>query len=114
MRKETAAMFRQIGPEVVLATLALHAGFARAETSQVVLNRDSSTIVLEAYAPNIIRVTLSLLKGPSVAPPGFGFVAAPSATGWTRQESGRGDAYRSSRLVVTVAKNLPGQPTLTN
>jgi alpha-D-xyloside xylohydrolase len=110
VRKETAAMFRQIGPAVVLAALALHAGLASAEASQVVLNRDGSTIALEAYAPNIIRVTLSLLKEPSVGPPGFGFVAAPSATGWTRQENGRGDVYRSSRLVVTVAKNLPGHP----
>ena len=110
MRKETAAMFRQIGRAVVLAALALHAGLASAEASQVVLNRDGSTIALEAYAPNIIRVTLSLLKEPTVGPPGFGFVAAPSATGWTRQESGRGDVYRSSRLVVTVAKNLPGHP----
>ena len=78
-------MFRQIGRAVVLAALALHAGLASAEASQVVLNRDGSTIALEAYAPNIIRVTLSLLKEPTVGPPGFGFVAAPSATGWTRQ-----------------------------
>jgi alpha-D-xyloside xylohydrolase len=86
----------------------LRAGSASAEPSQVVLNRDDSTIVLEAYAPNIIRVTLSLLKDPAMAPPGFGFVATPSADGWTRQATEQGDVYRSSRMVVTLAKNLLG------
>lgn len=110
MHKRTAAVFRRICSTVVLAVVALCAGLASAEQSQVVLNRDGSTIALEAYAPNIIRVTLSLLKDPAVAPPGFGFVATPSADGWTRQQSDKGDIYRSSRLVVTLAKNLPGHP----
>ena len=35
---------------------------ASAETTQIVLDRDGSTIVLEPYAPNIIRVSLSLLR----------------------------------------------------
>jgi alpha-D-xyloside xylohydrolase len=91
----------------------LFASAASAEPSQVVLNRDRSTITLEAYAPNIIRVTLSLLKGPALAPPGFGFVATPAPDGWTSQQNQAGDIYRSSRLVVTLAKNLPGHPVPT-
>ena len=36
---------------------------APAQETRVVLDRGGSTIVLEPYAPNIIRVTLSLLRG---------------------------------------------------
>src|ERR1700693_5882687 len=79
------------------------AGVANAQTSPVVLDRDGGTIVLEPYAPNVIRVTLSLNKKAALAAPGYGFVATPAADGWTRQQSDQGDVYRSSRLVVTVA-----------
>ena len=48
---------------------------APAQETRVVLDRGGSTIVLEPYAPNIIRVTLSLLKEPALAPPGYGFTA---------------------------------------
>ena len=41
------------------------------------LDRGDSTIVLEPYAPNIIRVTLSLLRQPALAPPGYGFTGHP-------------------------------------
>jgi alpha-D-xyloside xylohydrolase len=95
---------------MVFALVVLCTGLANAQQTKVVLDRDGSTIVLEAYAPNIIRVTLSLLKDPALAPPGFGFVGTPSADGWTQQATADGDVYRSSRLVVTLAKNLPGHP----
>ena len=61
------------------------AACAAAQETRVVLDRGGSTIVLEPYAPNIIRVTLSLLKQPALAPPGYGFTATPSATGWTHE-----------------------------
>jgi alpha-D-xyloside xylohydrolase len=48
---------------------AFAAGALRAQETRVVLDRGGSTIVLEPYAPNIIRVTLSLLKQPALAPP---------------------------------------------
>jgi alpha-D-xyloside xylohydrolase len=72
----------------------------------VVFDRDGSGIALEAYAPNIIRVTLSLIKGQVTAPPGYGFVAHPNALGWTRV----GDTYRSARLVVRLETNHAGKP----
>ncbi len=75
---------------------------AHAETTQLVLDRTGSTIVLEPYAPNIIRVTLSKSKEQATAPPGYGFVASPSPLGWSREESGQAATYRSSRMVVTV------------
>ena len=75
----------------------------------MVLDRGGSTIVLEPYAPNIIRVTLSLLKQPALAPPGYGFTATPSATGWTHE----GNTYRSNRLTVTMVADKPRQPLAT-
>jgi alpha-D-xyloside xylohydrolase len=83
---------------------------ANADASRVVLDRGSSTVVLEPYAPNIIRVSLSLNKGEAMAAPGFGFVATPAAEGWTHQQNEQGEVYRSSRLIVTVAVNRPDQP----
>ncbi|HEV2416588.1 MAG TPA: TIM-barrel domain-containing protein [Terriglobia bacterium] len=70
---------------------------------QIVLPKGDSTIVLEPYAPNILRVTLSLSKARALAPPGFGFTAAPSAQGWTNSQTEDADVYRSPRMVVTVA-----------
>ncbi len=48
----------RIGVAAVLL-VGLCCGRAYAETTQVVVNRDGSTIALEPYAPNIVRVTLS-------------------------------------------------------
>ena len=89
------------------------AGVASAQATPVVIDRDGGTIVLEPYAPNIIRVTLSLNRNSALAAPGFGFVATPAADGWTHQQSDQGDVYRSSRLIVTVAANHPGKPMAT-
>ena len=86
---------------------------ATAETTQIVLDRDGSTIVLEPYAPNIVRVSLSLLRNQAIAAPGYGFVATPAAAGWTHLENDQADVYRSSRLVVTVAVPHPGKPMAT-
>jgi len=91
----------------------LVSGDARAQRPQVVLDRDGGTIVLEPYAPNIVRVTLSLLKDPATSAPGYGFVASPSVEGWSRQQDAQGDVYRSQRLVVTVAANQPHKPLAT-
>jgi alpha-D-xyloside xylohydrolase len=91
----------------------LVSGDARAQRPQIVLDRDGGMIVLEPYAPNIVRVTLSLLKEPATSAPGYGFVASPSTEGWTRQQDAQGDVYRSQRLVVTVAANRPHKPLAT-
>ncbi|MGO9256664.1 MAG: TIM-barrel domain-containing protein [Bryobacteraceae bacterium] len=90
-------------------------GDARAQRPQIVLDRDGSTIALEPYSPNIIRVTLSLLNEPATSAPGYGFVGNPSAEGWSRQQDAQGDVYRSQRLVVTVAAaNRPRQQLATH
>src|ERR1700761_5429577 len=91
---------------VLLCFLFTAGGFAQ---ERVVVDRGNSTIVLEPYAPNIIRVTLSLLKQPALAPPGYGFTGTPSATGWTHE----GNTYHSNRLTVTMVAGKPRQPLAT-
>ncbi|MBZ5513327.1 MAG: glycoside hydrolase family 31 protein [Acidobacteriia bacterium] len=106
-----AGTLGRLGLAVALAVEVLCAGVAHAtEEPRVVLDRAGSQIALEPYAPNIIRVSLSLLKDQATSPPGYGFIATPSVEGWTQERSDEGDIYRSSRLVVRVAKERPGKP----
>ncbi|MGH9517061.1 MAG: alpha-glucosidase, partial [Terriglobales bacterium] len=79
-----------------------------AEQSPIVLDHNGSTIVVEPYAQNIIRVTLSLQKDQALAAPGFGFIAHPDASGWTHQHSDDADIYQSSRMIVRVDASHPG------
>lgn len=51
-----------------------------AET-QIVLSRQGRIVVLEPYAPNIIRITLSSEKTAALAAAGYGFVGTPSMNG---------------------------------
>ena len=77
--------------------------------NRFVFPREDRTIVLEPYAPNIIRVTLS--KGRNAAPtsPGYGFVGTPASTGWTHEKDADGyEVIRSARLTVRVSpEKLP-------
>ncbi len=100
------SMTRKLLPAILFA-------LAAQAQNNVVLTQGTRTIVLEPYAPNIIRVTLSLIKDPALAPPGYGFIASPSAQGWTRDQTGAGDVYRSSRLVVTLVAPRPHKPMAT-
>jgi alpha-D-xyloside xylohydrolase len=75
------------------------------------LDRRGETIVLEPYAANIVRVTLSLKHEPAVAGPGYGFQTAPAASGWSASQTEQADVYRSSRIVATVDRPRPsGKP----
>lgn len=80
-----------------------------AEKAEVILERDGSTIVLEPYAPNIMRVTMSTLKDQAVARPGYGIVAEPAGAGWTHDATAAGDTYRSARMTVFLAMPAPRQ-----
>ncbi len=81
-----------------------------AACAQVVMARGAGTVSLEAYGPNIVRVTLSLLKDQALAGPGYGFVAKPDAAGWTHQATSDGDTYRSARMTVFIPAMRPPQP----
>jgi len=78
------------------------AATAQAQPEKIVIPRGDSTIVLEPYAPNVIRVTLSLEKDQAIAPPGYGIVAKPANQGWEYEETPDAHIYRSSRMTVTL------------
>ena len=92
-----------------LVTLSLTCRFGWSADSQIVLSRQGRTVVLEPYAPNIIRITLSSDNSDALAGPGYGFVGTPSMTGWTREQQADGsEIIRSGRMVVRVSPaNLP-------
>ena len=86
-----------------MCTMCLVGGMALA-SSHIVLERGKSTVVLEPYAPNIIRVTLSRLKAAALAGPGYGFLATADSAGWSVNHSNETDVLKSGRLTV----NIPG------
>jgi len=90
----------------VVAGLVLASVSASAQ-SRLELDRKGETIVLEPYAPNILRVTLSLKKEPALAAPGYGIIGTPAAEGWSATETAQANVYQSGRIVATVDKDLP-------
>ena len=106
-------MIRKLHLAIAISAALLPAAGAQTQQQRIVLDRGGSTIVLEPYAPNVVRITLSLLKEPALAAPGYGLVATPAAQGWSYQRSDGGDVYQSSRLVVTLAADHPGKPMAT-
>jgi alpha-D-xyloside xylohydrolase len=80
---------------------------AQAPSPRLVLERGGATVALEPYAPNILRVTLSLQKQPALAAPGVGLIAAPSAEGWKSSQTEAADIYSSARIVATVQRDHP-------
>ena len=80
---------------------------------QIVITRGPSTIVLEPYAPNIMRVTLSMLKDQATAAPGYGISATAAPNGWQYEEGTDADTYRSSRMVVSLLGGSKAAPAST-
>ncbi|MGD0646611.1 MAG: TIM-barrel domain-containing protein [Acidobacteriaceae bacterium] len=90
---------RRVGSIVCLVSAAaLGAG-----AQQLTLQRGAATVVVEAYAPNIVRVTMSLDKARALGAAGYGIVARPQSDGWTAESGASGDVLKSSRMVVEVA-----------
>jgi alpha-D-xyloside xylohydrolase len=96
---------------VLFAGIVLSAANAQAQnpSQRLELDRKGETIVLEPYAPNILRVTLSLQREPALAGPGYGIVAQPVGAGndWKASETPQADVFQSARIVATVDKDLP-------
>ena len=78
------------------------ASASRAQNAPFVVDRGDEMLVVEPYAPNIVRVTLSLDKQEALKGPGYGFVGAPAPSGWTREETAAGSRFKSDRLIVDV------------
>ncbi len=81
---------------------------------KVVLDRQEATVMLEPYAPNIVRVTLSLRKEDAVAGPGYGIIAHAASGDWKHESGEKGDVLKSSRMVVTVRPSGHWTPTGTS
>lgn len=94
-----------------LLLLAVVAGSTAYAQQKLVLSRGDATVMLEPYAPNIVRVTLSLNKADAVSGPGYGIVAQPSANGWSEESGKSGDIFKSARMVVTVNPSGHWTPT---
>ena len=71
--------------QMLLGAMSLGA-VAMAQSGPLVLEREGRLISLEPYAPNILRVTMSTDKAAAIGAPGYGFVAKPSAEGWTHEQ----------------------------
>ena len=88
---------------VVFGLAAMGCAAAVGQGNGFVVERAGRTIVVEPYAPNIVRVTLSKSQAMATAAPGYGFVGTPSRAGWTREtEAEGGEVFRSGRLVVRL------------
>lgn len=71
---------------------------------QTTIDRNGQAISVEAYAPNIVRVTLSTIAKEAQAVPGYGVIAKPESAGWAHTTDAVGaDIYQSSQLKVTIA-----------
>ncbi|HEY9125589.1 MAG TPA: TIM-barrel domain-containing protein, partial [Acidobacteriaceae bacterium] len=99
MPVKTALVLGRIGALTGMALGMVAAGQAQ---QNAVIERGPSTIVLEPYAANIMRVTLSLLKDKATAGPGYGIEAKAAVQGWKYEEGDGADTYRSDRMVVTL------------
>lgn len=96
---------------VVLLMVGALAGGVQAQ-GPLILKRGDATVMLEPYAPNIVRVTLSLREADATSAPGYGITAHPSGTGWRSSMSPAGDVLESDRLRVTVAaEGRPFKPS---
>lgn len=87
--------------------LSLSAGTVLA-TPLAVLNHNGSYVVVESYAPNIVRVTISDQSAQAQAAPGYGFVGHPDETGWTHQADAHGDRFVSKALTLEVVQPKQG------
>jgi alpha-D-xyloside xylohydrolase len=92
--------------------IALTAACLPAQTpgQRLELDRKGETIVLEPYAPNIVRVTLSLQKENALAAPGYGVEATPDKAGWSASQTDQADVYSSPQMTVTVERDHPAGP----
>ena len=90
-----------VGAALLASTLG---GVAKAQAGPLVLERQGRVIALEPFAPNILRISMSIDRASATAAPGYGFLAKPSTEGWTHETDADGyDVYRSARMVVRLA-----------
>jgi alpha-D-xyloside xylohydrolase len=98
--------------ETLAALLLIAATPAAMGAPLALLDRNGSLVSIEAYAPNIVRVSLGTDKDTVLAPPGFGISGKAEPEGWNHQATPAGDAFSSALLELEVkAQPRPGPPT---
>lgn len=80
----------------------------------LILEHGNATVALEPYAPNIVRVSISMDRAQALSAPGYGFLARPQAAGWRASSNARMDFYRSPRLRLAIPKIHPARPAPPN
>ncbi len=85
---------------------------ATTPAQKLTLSRNEATVMVEPYAPNIVRVSISLRKEDALAAPGYGITAPVQGIGWTATSGEGGDVLKSSRIAVTVSPQ--GTPRTTS
>ncbi len=89
---------------VALAALLFDCRAVLSADTQIVMSRQGRFVVLEPYAPNIVRITLSSEKTAAFAAAGYGFVGTPSLAGWTHEQDSAGyDVIHSGRMIIRIA-----------
>jgi alpha-D-xyloside xylohydrolase len=78
-----------------------------AQPTHINADRGTATVLIEPYAPNIVRVSMSLRKSDALDGPGYGIVAHPDDQGWTLSSGSDGDVLQSNALTVTLAPQPP-------
>jgi len=74
------------------------------QTAEIRTQRGTATVLIEPYAPNVVRVSMSLRREDALAAPGYGMVAHPDSAGWSLHSSPEGDILQSSALTVRLAQ----------
>jgi alpha-D-xyloside xylohydrolase len=106
----TVSPYRRGGTLLAL-TLSLASGLA-AGAPLALLDRNGGYVSIESYAPNIVRVTLSVDKDLALAAPGYGFVGVPDAAGWKHLTQASGDVFSSAAMSLEVkAQPWPSAPS---
>jgi alpha-D-xyloside xylohydrolase len=103
-----------LGTLRLLAVLSI-LGVPAASAQTLTLTRDKATVVVEPYASNIVRVSLSLDRASAIAAPGYGILAHADGSGWTAAADATGDVLRSSGMAVHVSpQSKPSLPAGTS
>ena len=89
--------------------LSLSAGTASvsAQAARISTDRGTATVLVEPYATNIVRVSISLRKQDALAAPGYGIVAKPDSSGWSAASDRGADVLQSAALKVTLDAQPP-------
>ena len=98
----SSRLIARLAMGVSLATL----GSAAIAAPIATVDRNGSLVSVEAYAPNIVRVTIATDRAQVDAPPGDGPNAKPDAAGWTHRNDAGADVFASAALSLSVDAKL--------